>query len=978
MFRYKVPLLLFILLFPALRASAPPGLYESEVADLPKDPWVEQQIRSMGLREKIAQLIFIRANLNGLLLPEVDSLVEKYGMGGIVWFKGNPTDIARHTTRLQQVSSIPLLVCMDAEWGVGMRVDSAWNFPRQMTLGAVQNLDLIREMAAETGRQCRALGIQLNFAPVVDVNSNPQNPVINSRSFGEDPESVALRGNAYVDGLRQAGVLSTAKHFPGHGDTDKDSHHTLPVIQRKMESLEMTDLIPFKALRKNEVDAVMTAHLDVVALEEEKGLPFTLSHKGVSKLLKQKLRYRGLVITDALEMKGVTEYGNPGAIEVRAFQAGNDILLMPLDPLRALDSLEAAVLEGRISEKMIDQACRKVLLAKKKARIAPPLDPAATDWDQTLKGNQCADIHYRILKDAITLISNQRDIIPLAPAPRSNYASLAINRKETSLFQRTLEIYAPFDHFNLSPKPAVFEKEGVAESLKNYSTIIVGLYGLSQWPQRNYGLDEATLSFIRQLARDKQVILTVFGNPYALNLLEEKDQLSGIQIAYEESDFAETAAAQALAGAKDHKGKLPVSIRGFTAGTSLQTQAINLLSITSPVRAGFRPEIESVIDAIALEGIQKKAYPSCQILLAKDGKIFYHKALGYQTYDSIMPVSTSDIYDLASLTKTMATTLALMKLYDEGRIDLNATLADYLPDLKGSNKASLRLRDVLAHQAGLKPWIPFYKRLQDAEHKHRKIFSDYPDEDFSITVSQGKYMHKAYLDTLWADIRDSELLREKKYKYSDLGFYYLKEIIERVSELKIQDYLDQHFYKPLGLSHTAFLPATVFCLNNIVPSEDDTAFRKMILRGDVHDPGAAMLGGVGGHAGLFSNASDMAVVMQMLLNDGIYGGKRYLEPVTIREFTRQQFPLNKNRRGLGFDKPDPNDRKNGPGAASGSLNSFGHSGFTGTYIWADAESGIVYVFLSNRTWPYGGENKLARMNIRTRILEAVYENLQDQ
>lgn len=975
MFRYKLPLLLFILMFPALRASAPPGSYENELAELPKDPWVEQQMKSLELREKIAQLIFIRANLNEILLPEVDSLVEKYGMGGIVWFKGNPTDIARHTKRLQEVSKIPLLVCMDAEWGVGMRVDSAWSFPRQMTLGAVQDIDLVREMAAETGRQCRALGIQLNFAPVVDVNSNPKNPVINSRSFGEDPEEVARRGNAYVDGLREMGVLSTAKHFPGHGDTDKDSHHTLPVIQRSTESLEETDFIPFKALRKNEVDAVMTAHLEVLALEEEKGLPFTLSHKGVSRLLKQKLRFRGLVITDALEMKGVTEVFEPGTISVKAFIAGNDILLMPLDPLRALDSLEAAVHDGRISEKRIDHACRKVLLAKRNAHISPPLNPEKTNWQQELKGSRCEDIHHRIMQDAITLVSNQRDLIPLHPAPEKAYASLAINRKEPTLFQRTLSLYAPFDHYNLSPKPASFEKEGVEESLDDYSTIVVGLYGLSQWPQRNYGLDEATLAFIQELAEHKQVILTVFGNPYALNLLESTDQISGIQIAYEESDFAETAAAQALAGAIDHKGKLPVSINGYPTGTGIYTQSLGILSSVHPITAGLLPEIERKVDSLAETGIREKAYPSCQILLAKDGKIFYHKALGYQTYDSIMPVTTSDIYDLASLTKIMATTLALMKLYDEGLIRLDATLGDYLPELQGSNKAGLHLRDVLAHQAGLKPWIPFYKRLQEAEGKNNIVFSDYPDENFSINVCQGRYMHKAYLDTLWADIRDSDLLREKKYKYSDLGFYYLKEIIERVSDTPMQVFLSQHFYTPLGLAHTAFLPASIFCLNNIVPTEDDTAFRKMILRGDVHDPGAAMLGGVGGHAGLFSNASDMAVVMQMLINDGMYGGKRYLETETIREFTRQQFPLNKNRRGLGFDKPDPNDRKNGPGAPSGSLNSFGHSGFTGTYIWADADSGIVYVFLSNRTWPYGGENKLARMNIRTQILQNVYEHL---
>lgn len=975
MFRYKLPLLVFILLITALQASSPPSYPIHEFDPAKKEPWVESTLKSMNLEEKIAQLIFVRANLNGDYLEEVDSLVSRTGVGGIVWFKGNPAEIARHTQRLQDSSKIPLMVCMDAEYGVGMRLDSAWSFPRAMILGAVQDLELIRKIGYETGKQCKALGIDMNFAPVVDINSNPDNPVINTRSFGENVEEVSLRGQAFAQGLRDAGVLATAKHFPGHGDTDKDSHKTLPVINHSRDTIRHIDTEPFRKLADAGVAAIMTAHLQVPAIEPDSTLPLTLSHKGVYQLLRKDMKYKGLIITDALEMKGVTDYYPAGTLEVMALQAGNDVLLMPLDVRRAIDSIKAAVDDGRLSEKLIHNACQRVLSAKRSAGIKGPLPWKDTDWDKELNSYESRDLNRMVLEEAMTLVKNNGNDIPFKASKRGTYASLALNTSRPTDFQKTLEIYAPFDHFNLPSNPESWQTDGIYESLGTYETVFLSIHGLSRWPQCKYGVTDQLKEIVQKIAEEHKVILTVFGNPYAVNLLGALDNIESLVVAYEDSQDAQRAAAQALAGAKHFRGKLPVSINRYPAGTGIQTSALGLLSYCNHPAELTRPGLERAIDSIVHAGISAKAYPSCQVLAAKGGEIIYHKAFGYQTYDSIMPVSTSDIYDLASLTKIAATTLAIMKLYEQEKLDIDGTLGEYLPELKGSNKENLVIREVLAHQAGLKPWIPFYEKLLKDMDNGQEVFTSIPDDMHQVIVSQGIYMHKRYLDTLWNDIIASKLLRSKKYKYSDLGYYYMKEIIERITGQALNDYVGETFYAPLGLGHTAFKPAEIFCLNNIVPAENDTLFRHTILKGDVHDPGAAMLGGVAGHAGLFSNASDLAVIMQMLVNGGIYRGKRYLQNSTINEFTRQQFPLNDNRRGLGFDKPDPEDRNNGPGAPSASLNSFGHSGFTGTYVWADAESDIVYVFLSNRTWPHAGENKLARMNIRTDILEAVYRHL---
>jgi len=932
-------------------------------------------VSSLSLDQKIAQLVMVRANLDGVYLEEVTSYVRDLGVGGIVWFKSNPTELARRTAELQGLARVPLLVAMDAENGLGMRMDSAWSFPRNMVLGAIPDTSLIREIGAEVGRQCRTLGIQMNFAPVVDINSNPNNPVINTRSYGELPVEVGRRGAAFTRGLQSQGILGSAKHFPGHGDTDKDSHYTLPLIRHSYDSILEVDAAPFRILIREGIGSVMSAHLQVPAIEPDSTLPFSLSSKGVRGLLKERLGYRGLAITDALEMKGVTGQYPAGEAEVRAFEAGNDILLMPADVPLALRSLRAAVDSGRITEEAIDTACRKILTVKANTAIALPLPAASTDWAGELNTPHCEALSAEVFKQAITLLSNTGEAAPMNPDPAKMYASLALNVSERTAFQQTLEIYGPFDHYTLPPDPQEYELDGVLDALGDYSMVYVSLHGMSHWPQRNYGISPSTAELLARIVREYPVVLTLFGNPYALGRLQGTDLCRALCVAYEDNALSQVAAAQVLAGALPAQGRLPVSSGVFAAGSGLITLPQDVLRARLPGEGRLSLETELRIDSIAQAGIRAQAYPSCQVLLAHKGEIVYARAFGYQTYDSIMPVSLSDIYDLASVTKVAATTLAVMKLVDEGRIDLDERLSHYLPELKKTNKKHLEIRDILAHQARLQSWIPFYTKVVRDERIGTTELTAMPDEKHTIGLAPERYMEGRYADTLWNDILASPLLKKKKYLYGDLSFYLMQRLVEQLTDTPLDVYVDRHFYEPLGLGHTAFKPREVFCLNNILPTEEDTAFRRVVLKGDVHDQGAAMLGGVSGHAGLFSNATDLAVIMQMLLNGGEYDGRRYFSEATVKEFTRQQFPRNHNRRGLGFDKPDPLHPAEGPVGPSASALSFGHTGFTGTYVWADPTCELVYVFLSNRTWPHGGPNKLARMNIRTDILEAAYKEI---
>jgi len=919
---------------------------------VPDSCWVDSVYNALSQEEKIAQLIIIRAysNRDSVYEDSLTRAIQVNGIGGICFFKGSPFHQAVLTNQWQKNAKIPLLISTDAEWGLGMRLDSAFSYPRQMALGALQDDSLVYQMGTQVAEACKRMGIQLNFAPVVDVNNNPNNPVINFRSFGEDPEKVAIKGSMYMKGMQDHGIIAIAKHFPGHGDTESDSHYDLPRIGHSQAHLDSVELYPFRVLIKDGVGGIMIAHLFLPSLDSSRNTPSTLSYPIVTDLLKNRMGFHGLIITDALDMKGVTKFFKPGEIEVKALKAGNDILLLPQDVPIAIKGIRQAMDSGYLEKEILDQKCKKILHLKHSLHIwnQPLLEIKGITHD--LNPPEAEVLTCRIFQNAMTIVKNEMQLLPITLLDHRKIASLSISDTGINSFQNMLSRYASVDPYVI---PRVFSEQitdSLIRVLSDYDVLILSLQRIGGAPRDSFGLTKKTYRLLDTLSRRNRCILTIFGNPYALGMIPSLKNFECIIVTYQDNIHTQKLAAELIFGGFSSQGKLPVSSGGYQAGSGEKTDKTRF-EFVLPEDIGIPSASLVILDSIAIDGIMNRAYPGCEILLAKDGKIFYEKSFGTPRYEDTTRVRTDQLYDLASITKVAATTLAIMKLFDEGKIHLDDSMGKYLPLLKGSDKAGLKLRDVMTHQAGLQAWIPFYK-------KTLQTHADYPP------------------DSIYQAIIHSPLKPGHEYKYSDLGFYLLKLMVERISGKPFDHYMATNFYHPLGLQTMGFNPRTRFPLTRIIPTEYDTLFRKKLVWGDVHDPGAAMLNGISGHAGLFSDAYDLAIIMQMLLQEGSYGGKQYLKPSTVKEFTKVQFPQKGNRRGLGFDKPLHHYDPNGPVCKSASEASFGHSGFTGTYAWADPENNLVYIFLSNRVYPSASNQKLASMNIRTNIHQAVYDLLE--
>jgi beta-N-acetylhexosaminidase len=787
---------------------------------------------------------------------------------------------------------------------------------------------------------------------------------------------VAAMGLQYMRGLQDHGIISVAKHFPGHGDTGEDSHYTLPVITHSNDRLDSVELVPFRHLIQNGVDGIMTAHLFVPSYDSSPNLAATLSPSVVTTLLHDSLGFNGLTITDALDMKGVTAYFAPGDIEIRAFLAGNDILLLPQDVPKAVRRFKQAVEDGIIGQSDIDARCRKILAFKYLAGLShdKPADTGHVIRD--LDRGDARLITRQIFEKAVTLVRNNGDLIPLNSNDTLRMATLSLGVNGTTPFQDMADNFAATAHFYHPYDDLGSFTDSLLAALKPYNLIIVGLHGLSYRPQTHYGMTPELLSLLSRLQAQKTVILDIFGSPYALTELDSLQHAAAVLVSYQDCPDAQEVSAQIIFGSLPALGHLPVTGSvSFPLNSGIVTRKTGKLAYVIPEEAGVSRANLYGIDSLINRCIADSVFPGCQVMAAKDGKVFYQRSFGYHRYDRSRPVKNTDLYDLASITKVAATTLAVMKLYDEGRIDLDKTLSDYLPFVRGTDKGPIRLRDMMTHQARLKAWIPFYQEVVHDGMPDTSVFSRAVSVRFPYRVAEDLYIRRDYPDILYDTIVASPLLKQKKYLYSDLGFYFLKRIVEDITNKPLENYVEQNFYRPLGLTTICFRPLEHVSRDNIVPTEVDTIFRHQLLWGDVHDPGAAMLGGVSGHAGLFSDANDLMVIMQMLLQHGRYAGKQYIDSVTVAEFTRRQFPGSDNRRGLGFDKPDTALKDKGPACILASPESFGHTGFTGTYLWADPANGLIFVFLSNRVHPSALNNKLIDRDIRTTLQKMFYEAL---
>lgn len=933
------------------------------VHEINKRNWIDSVTNTLTLEEKIAQFFTasVYTNKDNAHKKEIYSLVKNNKIGGLIFFKGHPTKQAQWVNDFQDASTIPLMVSIDGEWGINMRLDSTIKYPRQLTLGAIQDNDLIYKMGKRIAEECKVVGVNINLAPVVDVNNNPNNPVINDRSFGEDKYNVALKGLAYMQGMQDQNVMAVGKHFPGHGDTDADSHKTLPVILHDIERLKNIEFYPFQTLFANGLQGVMAAHLHIPALDNRENRAVSLSKKVTTHLLRDSLGFKGLVFSDALNMKGVSAYFAPGEVDKEAFLAGNDILLFSEDIKKGISLIKKAVSNKEITEEYINKRLEKVLEYKYELGLDKKPFISSKNINSFLVNKEGKDIQKELFEKALTVVVNEEKLIPLTKDRNLKIASLSIGKSEVADMFKKINGYREITNFTSSNYSI--------EKIAKFDQVIISVYGMSRFSSKNYGFSETELNLIKAINKKTKVILVLFGSPYSL---KHFDDFKNIIVAYERNSITENAVANLLINSIGSSGKLPVSAGRFKFGMGEKIEASKKLKYTSPEDLYINTVYLKKIDSIMEFAIKDKATPGGQILIAKDGEVFYDKAFGNFDYETSQLVNNSSIYDVASITKIVATTLSIMKLYEEEKIDLDKTVRDYLSEFDTTEVGDVTIRSMLLHQSGLPGWIPFYMRsIKDPVYD--SWYQTRPNSTFCIPVADDMFMCTDSTGIIWDIIGKQDVKDEPKYRYSDIGFYLLKEIVEKVSNQKMEDYVELNFYKPLGLTNTTFLPLNKFDKNRIVPSENDEYFRKQKIQGYVHDMGAAMLGGVSGHAGIFSTAQDLSVILQMLLNKGIYGDTRFFEPETVDYFTTKK--LDDNRRGLGFDKPVLERDGSGPSSDLCSLETFGHSGFTGCVMWADPTYDLIYIFLSNRTYPTMDNRKLIKENIRTNIQDMVYHSI---
>jgi beta-N-acetylhexosaminidase len=936
--------------------------------------WTDSIYDQMTLEEKIGQLFMVAAysNKDERHWSALDSLVINQKIGGIIFFQGGPVRQAQLTNRFQSKAKVPLFIGIDAEWGLSMRLDSTYAFPWNMTLGAIQDNDLIEEVGRQMGKHSKRMGIHFNFAPVVDVNTNPLNPIIGNRSFGENPENVTEKAIALMKGLQSEGVFATAKHFPGHGDTDKDSHHTLPTINHSLERMDEIELYPYKKLFKEGLASVMVAHLNVPALESRTGYPSSISKHIVTDLLQHKLRFKGLIFTDALNMKGASNFKSPGEIDLEAFLAGNDILLFPENVPVAIEKIKEALANDILSEKRLEHSVKKILQYKYKAGLNKYEPIELKNLTKYLNGPENEALHYKLMQNALTVLKNKNEILPIKDIENQKIAYFKLGDDYETDFLETLRKYTDI---------TVIEEDslglpGVLEKLKDYSTVIVGYHKSNSHAWRKHDFSIKELTWLYEIARTNNVILTVFARPYSLMAIQTFENIEAVVVSYQNNKIAQQLTAQLIFGSHSAGGRLPVSIGGdFVAGFGLDTKTIDHLGFDVPENVGMKSEVLAKIDSIASDAIEKQIAPGMQILVARHGKVVYQKSFGYHTYEKQMAVENTDLYDVASLTKIIATLPLVIQEFDNQKLSLNTKLSEILPVFDHTDKKDITLKELLTHNSGFIPWIPFYKSTLDSVTKlpSASIYSNSYSKEFPFEVAQNLYI-KPYSDEILKQIAASKL-GKKEYKYSDFPFIILKEYLEWEHQKTLDVLVQERFYNSLGMSRTTYKPLRRFDMSEIVPTELDTYYRHQLLQGHVHDMGAAMQGGVAGHAGVFSDALGVAKIMQLYLQKGQYGGRRYFSEEVFDKFNALYYDLKKNRRGLGFDKPS--GTANGSTCQCVSMESFGHTGFTGTMTWADPKTQTIFVFLSNRTFPdANAPNRLSKENIRTKIQEVITQAMQ--
>ena len=960
-------LVIFLVLFGTLSSAQQPDPLLSVNPKL-QQKWVDSVYHSMSLDQKIGQLFtpMVFSKNDDKHFDDIRSLIKKYHIGGLIFSLGAPVKQTQWLNEFQSMSKVPLLISMDAEWGVAMRLDSVIAFPWSMTLGAIKENSIIRKIGKRMGEQEKILGVNMSYAPVLDINTNAQNPIIGNRSFGEDPLRVAEKGVALMLGHHDAGILTSGKHFPGHGDTAKDSHITLPTVSFDRSRLEKIETYPFKKAIEQGLSSVMTAHLNVPALTNTED-PSSLSHSVVTKLLKQNIGFNGLAVTDALNMKGAEPNDPNSNMDLLALMAGNDILLISKDIPLGIEKIKIAYQKFNIVKTRVEESVKKILKAKYKVGLTHKDRVDTKNIYTRLNTKKDTLLIEEAYAKSITLLKNDNKLLPLDPG--TTYAHIKLGDDQSDVFETQLRGYVNIK----TVTPSTIAETLTA--LKDFKKVIISYHRSNRSPFLSADFSKDEIKLIQAIARKHELILNVFVNPYSLIDLGDLSSIEGLIVSYQNSPISQKISAELMNGYGSFLGSLPVGISNrFPVGSGIRFEPNEKNKRIGLIEKGFDPDRLAEIDYFAQRVIDSAMTPGMQILVAKSGEILYHKSFGHHTYNKKIKVENHHLYDLASLTKITATLPLIMREVDQNSFGLNSSFKDFMPELEGTNKANLSVKESLSHFARLTPWIPFYKKTIDEKGQPlRKFYRDRDKTRFNIPVADQLYLRSNFNQKIKKQVIGSPLLDSLYYKYSDLPFYMFKNFLEKKYKKPLNDLADEFLYEPLGLELTLFNPWKFVPMDQIVPSEIDDYFRHRELRGYVHDMGAAMQGGIGGHAGLFSNAEEVYYIMQMYLQKGSVNGHEFITSKTFDEFNRCYYCDKGNRRGIGFDKP----QLKGEGSTCGCVSkvSFGHMGFTGTYAWADPDQELIFVFLSNRTYPSMSNNLLGQKNVRTRMQALVYKAL---
>lgn len=944
------------------------------------DAWADSVMTTLDLRQQVAQLVFPRLDIKNdeAGRRQLASLIKNQGIGGFLLGKGTLADYKGLIDYAQSVTRVPLMVTLDGEWGLAMRVTDAPRFPHNMALGATTDTKLIEEYGREVARECRAMGIHVNFAPVLDVNSNPANPVIGYRSFGDNPHRVAALGLAYARGLESGGVMSVAKHFPGHGDTSVDSHKALPLLDRSRRQMEETELVPFREYIKAGMSGVMVGHLDVPVLDKS-GRPASLSHVITSDLLKGQMKFGGLVWTDALAMKGA---GGSENNCVAALKAGADVLLQPVHPSQDIDAVMAAVKGGKIKTETIRERCHKVLMYKYLFVLMQEHPQSGiSNISRLVNSPEAVAVNTSLSQAVITVLKDEDGLIPWGQLTGDDIAVVSLGARPENSFSRMCDKYARCSLYgSASGNMSVADMA----KIRRHKKVIVAVFKQS----------DAVAATLHKLGEIPGAMAVCFVNPYKMARMQRQlSQFSVLISGFDDTKLINEAAAQVIFGGIAAKGKLPVALKGWMPqGTGIMTEKTRL-GFSTPMAEGFPPDLASRIDSVTMAALGNGAFPGCQVLVAKNGNIIVDRSYGTMVKDATMPVTSETIYDIASVSKAAGVVSSLMKAYDEGLFKLDDAIGSYIPALKDNPKGKLTFRQLLLHQSGMPSMISMYTTLVDTASYKGPLFrgkrddiyrikvdrntyinsnarlrsdlvADRPSHKFPIQVAENVYVGQSTIDTIMQRIYDVEL-KAPVYRYSDLNFALLMDALEGMTGKRLDQYVETEIFQPIGANHTMYTPlAKGVSASRIAPTERDPMLRRQLLRGFVHDELAAFSGGIQGNAGLFSTSEDLAKLAQTWLQGGTYGGIEIFREPTVKLFTETY--SKDGKRALGFDT---SPAKCGVGSAK----TYGHTGFTGTQIKIDPDNDLIFIFLSNRVSPTRDNPAFTRSDIRNKLWAELYK-----